>query len=190
MIKKSNLQKGFTLIELLIVIAIIGLLASIISTSVNSARKKARDTKRIADMEQVIKAIQMYHIDNNEYPGYDDYRGAQISSQCSSDLKSDLVNGEYISEFPSDPRANAPCDYASLLRNDTDFFYGWDSRHCCEGYDCVSINKLETDWGVEQLGSKYPDTDGDDSNGIQFVTGGGHANIGTGADFNYCFNRR
>jgi len=52
-------HKAFTLIELLVVISIIGLLASIVLVSVNSARNKARDSKREADFGQIYKAIEV-----------------------------------------------------------------------------------------------------------------------------------
>lgn len=42
--KKSNLLPGFTLIELLVVISIIGVLASVVLSSVNTARAKGSDS--------------------------------------------------------------------------------------------------------------------------------------------------
>lgn len=52
---------GFTLIELLVVVSIIGLLASVVMTSLNSARAKARDARRRADTTQVRTALELYY---------------------------------------------------------------------------------------------------------------------------------
>lgn len=65
--KKST--RGFTLIELLVVIAIIGLLASIVLVSLNSSRKKARDAKRMGDLQQIENALELYIDSNLVYPG-------------------------------------------------------------------------------------------------------------------------
>jgi prepilin-type N-terminal cleavage/methylation domain-containing protein len=61
-------KRGFTLIELLVVISIISLLASIATSSLNSARAKGRDALRIQQMLEIQKAIEMYYADHGEYP--------------------------------------------------------------------------------------------------------------------------
>lgn len=60
-------QKAFTLIELLVVISIIGLLASVVLVSLNSARAKARDARRRADLRQIATAMDMYFDKYNTY---------------------------------------------------------------------------------------------------------------------------
>lgn len=55
------MKKGFTLIELLVVISIIGLLSSVVLASLNTAREKARDAKRILSLNQIQKALELYY---------------------------------------------------------------------------------------------------------------------------------
>ena len=61
-------NNGFTLIELLVVIAIIGLLATIVMVSLNTARAKARDARRISDVRQLQLALQMSYDSTLSYP--------------------------------------------------------------------------------------------------------------------------
>lgn len=61
-------KKGFTLIELLVVIAIIGLLSTLSILALNSARARARDAKRIADVKQIQTALELYYNDAGDYP--------------------------------------------------------------------------------------------------------------------------
>ena len=65
---KAGHTKGFTLIELLVVVTIIGILASIVLVSLGTARVKARDVRRIADMKQVVLALEFYVDTYRHYP--------------------------------------------------------------------------------------------------------------------------
>jgi len=60
-------NRGFTLIELMVVIAIIGLLASVALASLESAREKARDATRIATIDQIAKALELYRLKTGNY---------------------------------------------------------------------------------------------------------------------------
>lgn len=63
-----NTRKGFTLIELLVVISIIGLLSTVVFTSVNSARDTARVSHSAAQVREVLKAIALYIDDTGRLP--------------------------------------------------------------------------------------------------------------------------
>lgn len=60
--------KGFTLIELLVVIAIISILTVISVSQFNTAKTKAKDTQRKADVDSVYKAVNMYYADYGHFP--------------------------------------------------------------------------------------------------------------------------
>src|SRR5258708_37539008 len=69
--KKKNssfLRQGFTLIELLIVIAIIGILSSLLFVNFSGARERARDSKRKTDLTEIKNALQLYYNDYGKFP--------------------------------------------------------------------------------------------------------------------------
>ena len=76
-----NKQKAFTLIELLVVISIIGLLSTLAIVSLNGARAKARDAKRMNDLKIISDALERYNIDNNRYPTDEE----EYANNCGSD---------------------------------------------------------------------------------------------------------
>ena len=102
-------EKGFTLIELLVVISIIGLLSSVILVSLNAARGKARDVVRRSDINQMRKALEMYHLDYGKYPasgGASTPNGGWSNSGDNSWDSLQTKLSEY-GTFPKDPRNDA-----------------------------------------------------------------------------------
>ena len=67
-LKTKKFNKGFTLIELLIVIAIIGVLATLLMVNFVGVRQRARDAQRKSDLRQIQSALEIYRSDNSSYP--------------------------------------------------------------------------------------------------------------------------
>lgn len=103
MFKFKNKSKGFTLIELLVVIAIIGILASVVLASLNSARRKSRDARRLADVKQIQVALELYFdATSNEYP---------------DEPLAGKLNPTYIAVVPTDPNGGA-YSYSNITNAD------------------------------------------------------------------------
>ena len=64
---RISYSQGFTLIELLTVIAIIGILASILIPSMRSVRERARETSKLSNYRQMYIANTMYASDNDGF---------------------------------------------------------------------------------------------------------------------------
>jgi len=92
---RNKNKKGFTLIELLVVIAIIGILASVVLASLNSARRKSRDARRIADIKQLQLALEMY------------FDAANPSAYPTTAQGTAALTPTYIPTVPADPLGGA-----------------------------------------------------------------------------------
>ncbi len=119
-------QNGFTLLELLVVIAIIGVLSSIVLTSVGSARSKTRDALRKSDMKQMQTALNMYFNDNGVYPTTGGNWQGYLTTGCgpagrtltgSTGYIPDVAP-QYISALPVDPSRTFGSCNGYLYRSD------------------------------------------------------------------------
>lgn len=104
--RKIQPQQGFTLIELLVVIAIISLISSIVLASLNSAKMKARDARRIQDLSQIRTALELYYNENGYYPKISRWATSEPTSYDSGTGWTSLQNAlsEFMSKLPGDPK--------------------------------------------------------------------------------------
>ncbi len=121
--------RGFTLIELLVVVAIISLISSVVLASLNTARAKARDTKRKQDMVQLRNALESYYLDYGSYPlAYGSNWGGVSTSPCGTNGQVSGANAyiqnltpQYIQTLPVDPVTPGSCNGYLYYSNGTQY---------------------------------------------------------------------
>jgi len=114
--KNKKSARGFTLIELLVVIAIIGVLATVVLASLNTARRKSRDARRVTDMKQIQLALELEYdgIGAQNYPTGSSGAANCVAGGLAYGLEK-LVTDGYIASVPRDPSTAACYRYASGL---------------------------------------------------------------------------
>lgn len=121
------MKRGFTLIELLVVVAIIGMLSSVVLSSLNTARANARDARRLQDLKQIQTAMELYYSANGTYP-------CENAGNCSGQSRGangrigegsglDTLLAPYMSSIPVDPLGPG---------NSTHYYY-YDGAQACGG---------------------------------------------------------
>jgi prepilin-type N-terminal cleavage/methylation domain-containing protein len=120
------MKRGFTLIELLVVISIIGLLSTVVLSSLATAKQKAQDAKVVADFAQLKNAIEIQYNTKGKYNLQEEVStvpdpGLYMQGFSEGPLAS-LVSERYISKLP-------------LAQSGTIYFYGYilpnDTRTYC-----------------------------------------------------------
>jgi prepilin-type N-terminal cleavage/methylation domain-containing protein len=149
----KNNNKGFTLMELLIVVAIIGLLASMILVGLSSFRSRGRDARRVADVKQVQNGLEIYYASQSKYPlvsyssALDSWNnlGAafKIANIGISQVPQDPLGEEHSYGYASDPDDGSnPQSYiiAVLLEDSSNQSLKNDLDGTIFGVDCGDAN--------------------------------------------------
>ena len=143
-LKRDHGNSGFTLIELLVVIAIIGILSSVVLASLNSARQKGRDARRVSDIKQLQLALELYYDANGKYPT----------------TTTALVAPGYIASVPVDPSTAVAYIYAGLGSGTTCTSYHLGAQLESEDHagldgdnDVAVVGTVCTNGGTEFIGT-------------------------------------
>ena len=81
-------KKGFTLIELIVSIVIVALLSVVAMVNFSGSRAKARDSRRVADLQRISMALEMARQLGTTYPANLNY----------------LVGNSLIQNIPANPK--------------------------------------------------------------------------------------
>ena len=113
----TNTSRGFTIVELLIVIVVIAILAAISIVAYTGVQDRGRDAASLSQVKGFAKAIEMYRVDNGNYP----ICGTVDGGSCNPlDLSGQLVPA-YLASIPKDGDTSKSFNYvATNPANDDD----------------------------------------------------------------------
>lgn len=96
-------QQGFTLIEVMIVVAILGILATLVVVSIGGRQDQALVTATKSDLQAISQALDLYKLDNFKYPTTDQGLEALVVKPDSS---RNWPEGGYLKKVPVDQWKN------------------------------------------------------------------------------------
>ncbi len=143
-------SKGFTLIELLVIIAITGLLSSIILASLKSAREKAKITRVQMDFNQLKKAMLMYKMDVGELPPRGDWWPNGCFPNCPNTWNL-MINALLTNDGPG---WAGPYLQSMITYDPWGHHYAGDDNDCnanCGNTDIISAGPDGTLWTSDDL---------------------------------------
>lgn len=103
--RSSARRRAFTIIELMIVIAIMGVLAGVVTIGAMSQLKKAKIKRVEMDADTIRSALKLYYVDYNTYPTTEDGLQALVATGNLEQLPRDPWNNMYLyySPMPNHP---------------------------------------------------------------------------------------
>ena len=96
-------QRGFSLIELIAVVAILGILAAVVAPKIFNQPGKARIAKAKTEIKGIESALQMYKLENFNFPTTDQGLLALVEQPTGEPEAPNWQEGGYLSKMPKDP---------------------------------------------------------------------------------------
>lgn len=120
---QQQIQMGFTLIEIMVVVVILGILAAIIVPKVIDKPDQARVVRAKQDINAIQSALDLYRLDNGNYPSTDQGLSALVTKPTTPPIPQNWH--QYLHEMPVDPWGQ-PYHYLNPgVHGDVDIFtYG------------------------------------------------------------------
>ena len=110
--QRVSAEAGFTLIELLLVVIIIAILAGIGGSNYLTSLKRGNDGKRVADLNNLRNALEMYYLDQSPHH-YPDTSGDWLVVGAGADEALGELIPDYAKQLPSDPKDGQRYYYSS-----------------------------------------------------------------------------
>jgi len=101
--KNNRKQKGFTLIEIMVVVVILGILAAAVVPKIMSRPEQARIEKAKHDIAALESALNIYKLDNYQYPSTDQGLESLVTKPSGSPQPRNYKSGGYIKKLNKDP---------------------------------------------------------------------------------------
>lgn len=101
--KSARARRGVTLIEVLVVLAIIGLVATIVAVNVLPERERAAIKKARIDVETLSGVLENYKLDLLNYPTTEQGLAALVSPPAGLENTENYKPGGYIKKAAVDP---------------------------------------------------------------------------------------
>lgn len=113
--RQRSMPLGISLIEILVVIVIIGILAAVVVPNVMSRPDEARVAAAKQDFANILQQLDIYRLDNFQYPTEAQGLAALVSPPNTEPLPPNWRPGGYLKKMPADPWGRP---YIYLLRPD------------------------------------------------------------------------